>query len=316
MNGTTGLGKKKAGDGDRSTSEDQVQSNDNWSAVSRHNMRSNGGNKRSRRGRGTSKVGSGRSRGKKRANGHDMTWKKRAGMDRVEKEGRRERKNPPSLFLPFSLSPLFLSLIHTNRMLRPVAFLLVVLACATIAVALRPSTSSFPFSLFDLPLPPFSTHTSLSSSCPLQWKTRSRRCEPRSVRRPRRRLPLLLSCRLERASSRSSNPRGCRTTRSREPVSMPPSSSFKSSGLNPVPQMRHSLCRSALLTSLFALCFFQMMNISVVHRRKVEQGELPTCGGLVDELCTPCPDGGPANFCKAMREECSRVFCAPMCKVL
>ncbi len=41
---------------------------------------------------------------------------------------------------------------------------------------------------------------------------------------------------------------------------------------------------------------------------------MPTCGGLVDSLCQPCPDGGPEGFCQAMIDECSKIFCTPMCK--
>ena len=49
-------------------------------------------------------------------------------------------------------------------------------------------------------------------------------------------------------------------------------------------------------------------------RELAEEGELPQCGGLVSQFCKPCPEGGSAEFCKMLEDECSRIFCNPMCK--
>ena len=60
---------------------------------------------------------------------------------------------------------------------------------------------------------------------------------------------------------------------------------------------------------------FDMALIELSQQRSTAtEGDLPTCGGLVDELCIPCPDGGPEGFCQSMIDECSKIFCTPMCK--
>lgn len=40
----------------------------------------------------------------------------------------------------------------------------------------------------------------------------------------------------------------------------------------------------------------------------------PTCGGLVKEMCKPCEQGGPAEFCDKVSKECADIFCTPMCR--
>lgn len=50
------------------------------------------------------------------------------------------------------------------------------------------------------------------------------------------------------------------------------------------------------------------------ERARVEAGQMPTCSGLVGEMCKPCPSGGPAEFCTNTKNECAALFCSPMCR--
>jgi hypothetical protein len=40
----------------------------------------------------------------------------------------------------------------------------------------------------------------------------------------------------------------------------------------------------------------------------------PTCMGLVPEMCKPCPNGGPDEFCTDIKTECTELFCSPLCR--
>ena len=33
----------------------------------------------------------------------------------------------------------------------------------------------------------------------------------------------------------------------------------------------------------------------------------PTCGGLISEMCQPCPQGGPQQLCDDIKQECTEV---------
>jgi len=50
------------------------------------------------------------------------------------------------------------------------------------------------------------------------------------------------------------------------------------------------------------------------QRALVERGQLPKCEGLVEEMCQPCPQGGPKDFCDDIKKQCSELFCSPMCR--
>lgn len=49
------------------------------------------------------------------------------------------------------------------------------------------------------------------------------------------------------------------------------------------------------------------------ERARMYAGGAPSCEGLVEKMCKPCPSGGPADFCTKTKGECGALFCSPMC---
>jgi len=47
---------------------------------------------------------------------------------------------------------------------------------------------------------------------------------------------------------------------------------------------------------------------------KEDAAKPPECMGLVKELCKPCPEGGPKDFCERVHDKCRELFCSPFCR--